>query len=65
MSAYRLETFNPKERREQRRHIEDGDSEFVLRCWSCRRDFTVWIGLENMNQSLFDCPHCNETNEIE
>jgi len=61
----RLQTYNPEEARKRREHEREGDVEFILNCWSCRRDFSVWIGLGNMNCTLFKCTHCKETNEIE
>lgn len=49
-----------------RTYSHDADEcAFMITCWSCRRDFTVWIGYGNLNQSWFDCPHCKVTNEID
>lgn len=56
----KLQTFKPG--------TKDHDSQAVamtLSCWNCLKDFTVYIGWGNINASLFDCPHCKETCEID
>lgn len=58
-------TVDPDEKYARQRHEREGDVEYTLRCWNCLKDFSVWIGFGNMNQSIFTCPNCDKKVAIE
>jgi hypothetical protein len=60
-----LEGKDPAKKAERHRHELDGDMEIIIKCWSCHKNFSVWIDYGNLNASLFDCTYCGKTNDTD